>query len=252
MNDLKIFSHKDFGGIRVLEKDGQPWFVGKDVANILGYTNSRKALGDHVDSDEKGVTKWDTPGGEQELVIINESGLYSLILSSKLPKAKEFKRWVTSEVLPSIRQTGGYFSGGEAGNDMEFIIRSVVSQTTAAIMTQLPAIISEAVKSMLNLVPRDTQNFELNAIEWNEIAYWEDVLAEWREFRRGKPNKDDVDRQFLTLYNAKHPDKPLSRRTLYRKWKAFCEKGGAALLDMRGKHGNHRRKVVAEITVQVE
>ena len=103
MNDLQIFNSPEFGEIRAVELDGEPWFVGKDVATALGYTNSRKALSDHVDEEDKGVTKCYTPGGEQEMTIINESGVYSLIFSSKLPKAKEFKRWVTSEVLPSIR-----------------------------------------------------------------------------------------------------------------------------------------------------
>lgn len=86
----------------------EPWFVGKDVADILGYTGTAKAIRNHVDEDDKGVTEMDTPGGKQNIVIINESGLYSLILSSKLPQAKEFKRWVTSEVLPAIRKDGGF------------------------------------------------------------------------------------------------------------------------------------------------
>ena len=86
-------------GASALTKDGEPWFVGKDVAEILGYTNPRKAIIDHVDDEDKGVTKCDTLGGAQDLTIINESGLYSLILSSKLPTARAFKRWVTSEVL---------------------------------------------------------------------------------------------------------------------------------------------------------
>ena len=89
-------------------QDGEPWFVGKDITKILGYTNPSKAIADHVDVEDKGVTKCYTPGGVQNLTGINESGLYSLILSSKLPSAKKFKRWVTSEVLPAIRKTGGY------------------------------------------------------------------------------------------------------------------------------------------------
>ena len=87
---------------------GEPFFVGSDVAKALGYKNTRKALIDHVDDEDRGVTKRDTLGGVQQMVIINESGLYSLVLSSKLPQAKDFKRWVTAEVLPQIRQTGGY------------------------------------------------------------------------------------------------------------------------------------------------
>lgn len=107
-NEIQIYENAEFGKVRTVVKDGEPYFVGKDVAEILGYTNSRKAIGDHVDEEDKGVTKCDTLGGVQELTIINESGLYSLILSSKLPGAKKFKRWVTSEVLPSIRKTGSY------------------------------------------------------------------------------------------------------------------------------------------------
>lgn len=108
MNELKIFENPDFGKVRTMEIDGEPYFVGKDVAEILGYSNPQKAIREHVDDDDKGVNEMVTPGGAQQLVCINESGLYSLILSSKLPKAKEFKRWVTSEVLPSIRKHGLY------------------------------------------------------------------------------------------------------------------------------------------------
>ena len=107
-NGLIQFQNPDFGSICALEKDGAPWFVGKGVAEALGYSNPRDALDKHVDEEDKGVAKCDTPGGRQSMTIINESGLYSLILSSKLPGAKAFKRWVTAEVLPSIRTSGGY------------------------------------------------------------------------------------------------------------------------------------------------
>lgn len=111
MNELQTFSFNEHE-VRSILIDNQPWFVGKDVAEVLGYSNTRKALADHVDDEDKGVTKRDTLGGQQEMTIINESGLYSLILSSKLPTAKQFKRWVTSEVLPAIRKTGMYASTG--------------------------------------------------------------------------------------------------------------------------------------------
>ena len=113
MNELKNFS---FEGrqIRALTIEGEPYFVGKDVAEVLGYSNSRKAIADHVDSEDKGVTKCYTLGGTQQIAIINESGLYSLILSSKLPDAKKFKRWVTSEVLPTIRKHGAYMTDAKA------------------------------------------------------------------------------------------------------------------------------------------
>ena len=110
MNDLQVFNNSEFGNIRATEVNSEVMFVGKDVAEILGYSNPRKALSDHVDEEDKGVTKCDTLGGVQELTVINESGLYSLILSSKMPNAKKFKRWVTSEVLPSIRKHGAYMT----------------------------------------------------------------------------------------------------------------------------------------------
>lgn len=108
MGELQIFKNAEFGSVRTITVEGEPYFVGKDVAEILGYSNTRKALADHVDEEDKGVTKCDTPGGVQDLTVINESGLYSLILSSKMPNAKKFKRWVTSEVLPTIRRHGLY------------------------------------------------------------------------------------------------------------------------------------------------
>lgn len=108
MTALQVFQNPDFGEIRTTVLDNAPWFVGKDVAKALGYSQPTKAAREKVDPEDKGVSKIDTPRGIQNVVIINESGLYSLILSSKLPAAKKFKRWVTSEVLPTIRQSGGY------------------------------------------------------------------------------------------------------------------------------------------------
>ena len=108
MNELKIFENPDLGKVRTMEIDGEPYFVGKDVAEILGYSDTNKAISMHVDEDDKLNDKTASSLGQRGGWLINESGLYSLILSSKLPKAKEFKRWVTSEVLPSIRKHGLY------------------------------------------------------------------------------------------------------------------------------------------------
>ena len=108
MNELQIFKNAEFGSVRTVTVEGEPHFVAKDVAEILGYSNPRDAINKHVDEEDKGVAKCDTLGGKQELTVINESGLYSLILSSKMPNAKRFKRWVTSEVLPTIRRHGLY------------------------------------------------------------------------------------------------------------------------------------------------
>lgn len=121
MNEIFNFRGQD---VRTVIINNEPYFVGKDVAEILGYTNSRQALKNHVDEDDKGVSKCDTPGGKQDLVIINESGLYSLILSSKLPQAKEFKRWVTSEVLPTIRKHG-MFATDELLDNPDFAIATL-------------------------------------------------------------------------------------------------------------------------------
>ena len=109
-NKIQVFEKEEFGKVRTLMRDGEPWAVGKDVAEALGYKNPQEAVRMHVDPEDKGVSKTLTPRGEQDITIINESGLYSLILSSKLPKAKEFKRWITSEVLPALRKTGHYGS----------------------------------------------------------------------------------------------------------------------------------------------
>lgn len=108
MNELQIFNNDEFGQIRTIEIDGEPWFVGKDIAISLGYQEPTKAARERVDEEDRGVSIIDTPSGAQQMIVINESGLYSLILGSRLPNAKKFKRWVTSEVLPSIRKTGGY------------------------------------------------------------------------------------------------------------------------------------------------
>lgn len=113
MNDLQVFKNEEFGAIRTVTIDDEVWFVGKDVAKALGYKNIADAIIKHVFEEDKGVAKCDTLGGAQNLTIINESGLYSLILSSKLPTAKKFKRWVTSEVLPSIRKNNGYIMNQE-------------------------------------------------------------------------------------------------------------------------------------------
>ncbi len=118
MNELKVFNSEEFGDIRTMEISGQPWFVGKDVAEALGYSNASKAVSTHVEDEDRilKVLEADSQNGnvlKTRTALINESGLYSLILSSKLSSAKRFKRWVTSEILPSIRKNGGYVKGQE-------------------------------------------------------------------------------------------------------------------------------------------
>ena len=126
MNDIRVFKNPEFGSIRVVELNGDPWFVGKDVANNLGYQNLSKAIIDHVDEGDKLNNKSLSSLGQRGGWLINESGLYSLILSRKLPKAKKFKRWVTSEILPSIRKHGAYMTDEtleQALTSLDFLIK---------------------------------------------------------------------------------------------------------------------------------
>ena len=124
---FKNLVHPEFGDLRTVEIDGEPWFVGKDVAAALGYTNSRDAIATHVFADDKGVESIDTLGGRQKMTIINESGLYALVFGSRLKIAKEFKHWVTSEVLPSIRKNGAYIRNQENMTPAEIVARGLIA-----------------------------------------------------------------------------------------------------------------------------
>nr|DAO92210.1 MAG TPA: repressor domain protein [Bacteriophage sp.] len=126
MTEIKVFNNAEFGKIRTPNRDGEPWFVGKDVATALGYKDSVNALKSHVSEEDKGGWRIATQYGEREAVIINESGLYSLILSSKLESAKRFKHWVTAEVLPSIRKNGGYIAGQDEMSDTELLAKALL------------------------------------------------------------------------------------------------------------------------------
>ncbi|HIV63014.1 MAG TPA: phage antirepressor KilAC domain-containing protein [Candidatus Butyricicoccus avistercoris] len=133
MNELKIFENPEFGEIRTVEVNGEPWFVGKDVAKVLGYIDTSDALKKHIDEEDKLSRCFADSGQSRKMYIINESGLYSLILSSKLPTAKAFKRWVTSEVLPAIRRTGGYIPTTPQMSEQEIMAKAVqISMATIA------------------------------------------------------------------------------------------------------------------------
>lgn len=125
MNELQVFESDQFGQVRTVQKDGQPWFVAADVCRALEVGNSRQALS-RLDADEKGVISTDTPGGEQKMSIINEPGLYALVLGSRKPEARAFKRWITHEVIPSIRRSGGYIAGQESMTDAELLSKALL------------------------------------------------------------------------------------------------------------------------------
>ena len=134
-NNIIVKTNEMFGNLRMVMMDSEPWFVAKDIATALGYSNISDALKTHVDEEDKckrdEIVIHDTIGRKQKPVLINESGLYSLVLSSKLPEAKQFKRWVTSEVLPSIRKDGGYIATNSDMSDEEIMAKALmVAQKT--------------------------------------------------------------------------------------------------------------------------
>lgn len=126
MNNIKVFENNEFGTVRTVEVNREPFFVGKDVADILGYQNGSRDINRHVDEEDRHKIMLFDGNQDKETIVINESGLYSLVLSSKLPTAKRFKRWVTSEVLPAIRKTGGYIAGADTMSEAEIMARAVL------------------------------------------------------------------------------------------------------------------------------
>lgn len=132
MNELQIFNNEEFGEIRSIIINDEPWFVGKYVAKALGYKDTVNALKKHVDNEDKGVANCHTPGGMQNLTVINESGVYTLVFGSKLPTAKKFKHWITSEVLPALRKTGSYsLRNNQVSTDPVDIVRSIADALEA-------------------------------------------------------------------------------------------------------------------------
>lgn len=167
MNEIKIFENSEFGTLRGVEIDGESWLVGKDVAERLGYSNPRDALMKHVDDEDKGVAKCDTLGGKQDVTVINESGLYALVLGSKLPNAKRFRRWVTSEVLPAIRKTGGYIAGENDMTDDELLARALNVMKIKLEQREAQLHQAEAEKSKLQVE---------NAIMAPKAEYFDDLI----------------------------------------------------------------------------
>lgn len=162
MNEMQIFRSEEFGEVRAVLIDGEPYFVGKDVAERLGYSNPHKAIRDHVEDEDKRTERFVHPsGGSQDTIIINESGLYSLILSSKLPTAKKFKRWVTSEVLPSVRKTGYYVQDNEQANIN--VVFGVISKIKDKEVLALVSALSQKTESLLQETKEQKHLLELQS-----------------------------------------------------------------------------------------
>lgn len=197
MNQLQIFHCPGFGQVRVVERDGAPWFVGIDIALALGYKNTRDALERHVEEEDRiTVVNPDGNRGNPKMTIINESGLYSLILSSKMPDAKKFKRWITSEVLPAIRKNGGYINGQEAMSDAEIMAKAlVVAQNT----------IAQRDKRIAELTVT-TQILQPKADYFDELVY-RNLLTNFRETAKQLGIKERVFIAFLMEHKYIYRDK---------------------------------------------
>lgn len=221
-NQIEIFKNEEFGQVRTLLIDDEPYFIGKDVAEILGYSDTSDALKKHVDEEDKmGRQIADSLGRLQTTKIINESGLYSLILSSKLPTAKKFKRWVTSEVLPQIRKTGGYIPVNEEMTDSEIMARALlISQKTIEQKDELLKIKEkELTKTKEDLESKDRfinqiaiSNNSFKVEEVAQIANKEGIkigrnrlwnkLREWGLIKKGTkydPKQEYIDRGYFEV-----------------------------------------------------
>lgn len=203
MSEIQVFNNPEFGEIRAVDLNGEPWFVGKDVAERLGYANPNEALTDHVDDEDKlnskTLSSFSLNIGQRGGWLVNESGLYSLVLSSKLPGAKRFKRWVTSEVLPSIRRNGGYIEGQETMSAEELMAKAlVVAQQTLAArearisqLTVQNTIMQPKAEYFDQLVERNTlTNFRETAKELNiPPRQFVQFLLDKKYLYRGKKGK---------------------------------------------------------------
>lgn len=205
MNELKLFEHPEFGAVRTVEIDGDPWLVGKDVAEALGYAKPENAVASHVDDEDKTTTLIQGTGSnyKSKAVIINESGLYSLVLSSKLPGAKKFRRWITSEVLPSIRKTGGYIHGQETMSDDELMSKAllVAQRTIAAREERINALeVNNAALAVSNQVMAPKAEYFDELVERNTLTNFRETAKEL-----GVPPKKFVD--FLLTKKFLYRDK---------------------------------------------
>ena len=182
--NIQIFTSENFGEIRTCQVNNQIMFVAKDVATALGYTNTQKAIRDHVDDEDKLTERFVLSGQVRSVIIINESGLYSLVLSSKLPQAKEFKRWVTSEVLPQIRKTGGYIPTRDA-EGRELSGREILERADAIVGRTLQ-LLNEPAEDTLTAT-QVAKTFNMNTLDFNAVL--RDMGIQYR--RHGRWNLSD-------------------------------------------------------------
>ncbi|MBR2805881.1 MAG: phage antirepressor KilAC domain-containing protein [Oscillospiraceae bacterium] len=215
MNDLQIFKNEEFGEIRTIEIDGEIWFVGKDVAAALGYQAERNAIAAHVDEDDKMMHRISASGQNRDMTIINESGLYSLILSSGLENAKKFKKWITSEVIPSIRKNGGYLANQENMTPEQIVANAlVVAQNIIANkdkqieeMTPKADYFDALVDRKLNTSIRDTAK-ELGIGERYFVQFLKDQRYIYRDQKKELRPYSDKNKGLFVLkeYKSQHSE----------------------------------------------
>ena len=194
MNNILIFSNKVFGEIRTCQVNNQIMFVGKDVATALGYSNSQKAIRDHVDDDDKLTERFVLSGQARSVIIINESGLYALILSSKLPQAKAFKRWVTSEVLPQIRKTGGYIPTKDAQGRQ--LSNEEIIHRADAIVGRTRRLLNEPAEDTLTAT-QVAKTFNMKVYDFNAVL--RDMGIQYRRHGRWNISDDLADRGLTAI-----------------------------------------------------
>lgn len=220
--EVQLFVNKELElEVRAVEINGEGWLVGKDVAEVLGYSNTSDALKKHVDIEDKGVAKCDTLGGSQEMIVINESGLYSLVLRSKLPGAKKFRRWVTSEVLPQIRKTGGYIPISEEMSEAEIMAKAfIISRKTIEKKDELLKAKDKEIKDLSQDLTQKNRFINQIAVSKNSLKVEEvaqiaskqgikigrnklwDKLREWGLIKKNSkydPKQEYIDREYFEV-----------------------------------------------------
>ncbi|WP_251861938.1 phage antirepressor [Clostridium sp. Marseille-Q2269] len=244
-DNLQIFKNNEFGEVRTIQIKNEVWFVGRDIAECLGYSNPLKAIRTHVDEEDKGMNEMDTPGGKQNSIFINESGLYSLVLSSKLPTAKKFKRWVTSEVLPQIRQTGGYIPHSEDETEEDILAKAIliaqktIDKKNKIIEEQKPLVnfANRVATSQNSLLVREVaklaskQGITIGEKRlWNKLREWNLIFKNSRE-----PKQCGIDRGYFEVVEG---TKESSKGTFTYKTTRVTGKGQVYIISKLGKEFN--------------
>ncbi|MDU4599259.1 BRO family protein [Clostridium sporogenes] len=246
MNTLQVFKNNDFGEVKTIQNENGIWFVGNEISKILGYSNYRNAIVNHVDEEDKMCTQIEYAGQKRKITIINESGLYSLVLSSKLPTAKKFKRWVTSEVLPQIRQTGGYIPINKDETEEDILAKAIlIAQKTIEkknkIIEEQKPLVSFANKvatSQNSLLVREVAKLAskqgLNIGEkrlWNKLREWGLIFKNSRE-----PKQCGIDRGYFEVVEG---TKESSKGTFTYQTTKVTGKGQVYVISRLGKELNN-------------